>query len=258
MNVSASTESAGKVRRIVVVGAGIMGSGIAQVFASAGFAVTLADLQAVALEKAMLRIEQGRYGLRRAVELKKLDAEDLRQTLARIDVTVDTKTAAAQADLVVEAVFERLDLKIRLFRELDRVAPAHCILASNSSGFPITALAAVTDRPDRVIGWHWASPAPIMKLAEIVVHAETSALTRDTVVGVAHASGKNPVVVRDHPTAYGYVADRLLFALMREAREVVRDGVASEEQVDTLVKDCFRWPVGPFEMGAGVTSRGWE
>ncbi len=163
---------------------------------------------------------------------------------------------AAATDLVIEAVPERIDLKVRVFRDLDRVAAPATIFASNTSGFPIAALAAATDRPDRVIGWHWASPAPVMKLAEIVVTRDTSDATIETVVAAATRCGKHPVVVKDNPMEWGFVANRVYFAMVREAQRVVDEGIATPAEVDQLMTDCFRWPSGPFGMVAGAGS-GW-
>src|SRR6202040_2492326 len=146
---------------------------------------------------------------------------------------------AASREVVIEAVPENLALKVRVFHDLDRKAPEGTIFASNSSGFPISGLAAATDRPDRVIGWHWASPAPVMRLAEIVRTPETSDATIDTVTRVAAACGKNPVVVRDAPTAWGFVANRVYFAMIAEAQRVVASGVATSDEVDQLMMDCF-------------------
>ena len=143
-----------------------------------------------------------------------------------------------------------------VFRDLDRLAPASTILASNSSGLPITALAAATDRPDRVIGWHWASPAPVMKLAEIVVTPMTSDPTIAMVRETARGCGKNPIVVKDNPMAWGYVANRVYFAMVREAQRAVDEGLATRDEVDQLMMDCFRWPSGPFGMVKGAGS-GW-
>jgi 3-hydroxybutyryl-CoA dehydrogenase len=176
--------------------------------------------------------------------------------LARLTFS-DSLAMAASADLIVECVPERLDLKIKLFRELDRLAKPTAILASNTSGFPIAALAAATDRPERVIGWHWASPPPVMRFAEIVAAHHTSQTTIDAVVEVARACGKNPVVVKDTAMAWGFVANRVYFAMIREAERVVAEGIATREQVNQLMVDCFRWPVGPFAMVEGATS-GWK
>lgn len=241
--------------RIGVMGAGVMGAGIAQVMAIAGHDVVCYDLADEALTKARDGVDTGRFGVRGAVERGKLTAEEADAALARLTFTGDADALYA-TDLIIEAIPERLDLKVSTFRDLDRHCPDTTILASNSSGFPISALAAATDRPDRVIGWHWASPAPVMKLAEIVRAPSTSDATTDTVVALASAAGKNPVVVKDAPTSWGYVANRVYFAMVREANRVVQEGVASREEVDQLMVDCFRWPTGPFGMTRGAGS-GW-
>jgi 3-hydroxyacyl-CoA dehydrogenase len=242
--------------RIGVMGAGVMGAGIAQVLALAGHEVACYDVAAEALDRGRETVDGGRFGVRSAVERGKVTAAEAAAALSRLTFTTDIDEVA-RADLVIEAVPERLDLKIRVFRDLDQRAAAGTILASNSSGFPIAALAAATDRADRVIGWHWASPAPVMKLAEIVRGPDTSDETVDAVVRIAAAAGKNPVVVKDNPRTWGYVANRVYFAMVREARAVVEEGIATAEQVDELMVDCFRWPTGPFGMTRGARS-GWK
>ena len=241
--------------RIGVMGAGVMGSGIAQVMALAGHDVVCYDVSEEALGKGRDIVENGRFGVRSAVQRGLIDAERADAALARLTFS-DDLDAVAGTDVVVEAVPERLELKIRVFVDLDRRAPAATILASNSSGFPIVAMAAATDRPDRVLGWHWASPAPAMKLAEIVRTAETSDQTVATVERLAAGAGKNPVVVQDQPRTWGYVANRIYAAMRREAQQVVDEGVATPEQVDQLLVDCYRWPTGPFAMRQGARS-GW-
>jgi 3-hydroxybutyryl-CoA dehydrogenase len=241
--------------KIGVLGAGVMGSGIAQVCALAGFDVACYDVAPAALEAARSHVTTGRFGLDGAVARGKVTREQADDALARITFTASLETAAA-SDLVIEAVPERLELKVRVFRELDRLAPPATILASNTSGLPIAALAASTDRPDRVIGWHWASPAPVMKLAEIVVTPETSTATIARVTDAATRCGKHPIVVKDNPMQWGFVANRVYFAMAREAQRVVDEGVATRAEVDQLMMDCFRWPSGPFGMVAGAGS-GW-
>jgi 3-hydroxybutyryl-CoA dehydrogenase len=244
-----------EIERIGVLGAGVMGSGIAQVTATAGYETVCYDVDPAALEAGREHVTTGRYGLERGVEREKLTPEQADAALARLTFTGSFDDAAA-TDLVIEAVPERLELKIRVFRDLDRAAPDGTILASNTSGFPIAALAASTDRADRVIGWHWASPAPVMRLAELVSTRETSDETVVTVRDVATACGKNPIVVRDTPMAWGFVTNRVYFAMVAEAQKIVNEGIATADDVDHLMMDCFRWPTGPFGMVKGAGS-GW-
>ncbi len=208
---------------IGVIGAGVMGGGIAQVCALAGDDVVCYDIAPAALEEARMHVTTGRFGLDSAVARAKVTRAEADAALARISFS-ESFDAAATTDLVIEAVPERLDLKVRVFRDLDRVAPPETILASNTSGLPIAALAASTDRPDRVIGWHWASPAPVMKLAEIVVTPATSEETIATVTDAATRCGKHPIVVKDNPMEWGFVANRVYFAMVREAQRVVDEG----------------------------------
>jgi 3-hydroxyacyl-CoA dehydrogenase len=242
--------------KIGVIGAGVMGSGIAQVTATAGYETACYDVDAAALERAREHVTTGRYGFERGVERGKVTRADADAALARITFTADLDEATA-VDLVVEAVPERLELKQQVFRDLDARAPADSILASNTSGFPIAQLAEVTTRPELVIGWHWASPPVVMRLAEIVRTALTSDAAVATVSEVAAACGKNPVVVNDTTDAWGFVANRVYFATIQEANRVVDEGIATREQVDALMVDCFNWPVGPFGMTRGATS-GWD
>ncbi len=243
-------------RSIGVVGAGVMGAGIAQTAAVAGFPVTCVDVDDSALAAARDAVVDGRFGLRRAVEHGRLRPDELVAAVERLHFAGDL-AELAEADIVVEAVPEDLALKVRLFRQLDAAVKPGAVLATNSSGLPVAALAAATDRPERVLGWHWSSPAPVMRFAEVVVTPQTDGAVVESVVSAAWAMGKHPVVVRDAPMAWGYVANRVYFAAVAEARRVVAEGVASEDDVDTLLVDCFRWPVGPFAMLRGATE-GWS
>jgi 3-hydroxybutyryl-CoA dehydrogenase len=243
-------------KTIGVLGAGVMGSGIAQVAATAGYEAVCYDVDADALARAREHVTTGRYGVERGVERGKLSRTDADATLERLTFTSSFEEAAA-TDIVVEAVPERLELKIRVFRDLDRVAGDATILASNTSGFPIGALAAATDRPDRVVGWHWASPPVVMRLAEIVVAHDTSDATVEAVRAVAARCGKNPIAVKDTAMRWGFVANRVYFAMIAEAQKVVDEGIASTGEVDELMMDCFRWPTGPFGMVQGATE-GWS
>jgi 3-hydroxyacyl-CoA dehydrogenase len=242
--------------RIGVLGAGVMGSGIAQVAATAGYETVCYDIDPDALARGREHVTSGRYGVERGVERGKLSRADADAAIARLSFTSSFEEAAG-TDVVVEAVPEKLELKQQVFRDLDAAAPPDTILATNTSGFPIRDLAAVTGRPELVVGWHWASPPVVMRLAEIIRSDATSEATTQTIVDLARACDKNPVVITDSPSGtWGFVANRVYGAMIREANAVVEEGVATSEQVDALMVDCFRWPVGPFGMVQGATS-GW-
>ena len=244
------------ISRVGVLGAGVMGSGIAQVSATAGYETVCYDPDSDALAAGQEHVTTGRYGFERAVEREKLTRAQADAAFERLTFTGSFDDAAG-TDLVIEAVPERLDLKVRVFRDLDAACPPDTILTSNTSGFSIAGLAAATDRPDRVLGWHWASPAPVMKLAEIITTRETSDATVEVVRDTAARCGKNPVVIKDTPMAWGFVTNRVYFAMVAEARKVVDEGIATADQVDQLMTDCFRWPTGPFGMVKGATE-GWS
>jgi 3-hydroxyacyl-CoA dehydrogenase len=242
--------------KVGVLGAGVMGAGIAQVTATAGHETVCYDVDAEALRRGEEHVTTGRYGFERGVERGKLTREEADAARARLSFTGSFEEAA-QVDLVIEAVPEKLELKQQVFRDLDAAAPAATILASNTSGFPIGQLAAVTQRPELVIGWHWASPPAVMRLAEIVRSPATSDATVATIVELATACGKNPVVITDSPNGtWGFVANRVYMAMIKEANACIDEGIATREQVDALMVDCFRWPVGPFGMVQGASS-GW-
>jgi 3-hydroxybutyryl-CoA dehydrogenase/3-hydroxyacyl-CoA dehydrogenase len=240
--------------RAGIVGAGVMGAGIAQSLALAGVgAVICVDVDEPTLARARGTIEDGRFGLAAAVGRGLVPEDRAEQARASLEYTTD-RSAISDTDIVVEAVFEDLALKIRLFRELDRDVRTDAILASNTSGFPIAALAAATDRPARVIGWHWASPATVQRMAEIIATPETADETVELVTALAVSCGKNPVVVRDTAMEWGFVANRIFRAASREARLIVSEGICDRSGVDQLMKDCFRWPAGPFELSGGARS----
>jgi len=241
---------------VSVIGAGVMGSGIAQVLATAGFRTTCCDTSSEALSRAEDGVLNGRYGLRRGVERGKLTSEQLDQALSLLTFT-DDLAQAAHVDLVVEAVFEDLGLKTRVFRDLDRLAPAGTVLTTNSSGFPIASLADATDRPGKVMGWHWASPVPVRQLAEIVVTPTAEPDAVALVVDTAVACGKNPIVVKDNPLEWGYVSSRVFVAAEKEALRILSEGLATAEEIDQLMVDCFGWPMGPLAMRTR-TGANWE
>jgi 3-hydroxybutyryl-CoA dehydrogenase len=239
-----------------VLGAGVMGTGIAQVLATVGHHATCYDPAAPQLDRAAALLRTGRYGLERAVERGKLTAEQADSAASRVKFTDSLVSALDRVDIVIEAVPEDLGLKMRVFAELDALAPREAILASNTSGLSITSLACITTRPEQVIGWHWSSPAQVMRMAEIVTTPETSAETVDTVCGLARECGKRPVVVRDEPKAWGFAANRVYTAMVNEARRVVAQGIVSAEGLDQLLVDGWGWPVGPLAMIKGATD-GW-
>ncbi|MFN8026504.1 MAG: 3-hydroxyacyl-CoA dehydrogenase family protein [Acidimicrobiia bacterium] len=241
--------------KVGVLGAGVMGAGIAQSMATAGHDAICYDIDAAVIEQAREHVTTGRYGLERGVERGKVTREDADAALARLTFTLDLGEAA-NVDIVVEAVPEKLELKQQVLGDLDGIAPAHTIFASNTSGFSITQIASATSRPELVIGWHWASPPVVMKFAEIVRTEQTSEATVATVVQLATECGKHPVVINDNGTKWGFVANRVYAAMLREAAEVLEEGVATREQIDALMTDCFNWPVGPYGMVQGASS-GW-
>ena len=230
------------IRRVAVIGAGTMGHGIAQVAAMAGMDVALFDAFEGAAGKGLGKI---RENLDKGVERGKVtvDARDAALARLRVESTIDA--AAADAGLVIEAVVESLDVKTALFAELDRIAPATAILATNTSSLSVAAIAAATARPDRVIGMHFFNPVHLMKLLELVVHDQTSDATREAALAVAHALGKEPIVVRDVP---GFASSRLGICIGLEAMRMVEQGVASAEDIDKAMVLGYNHPMGPLRL----------
>lgn len=242
-------------RRAAVIGAGVMGSGMAQTLAVAGLETVCVDVDDAALDRARQRVVEGRYGLVRAHTRGHLD-RPVDEVMTLLRFVTDLEAALAGCDLVLEAVPEDLALKIQLFRRLDALAEPGCLLVSNTSGFSVAGLAAATDRPELTLGWHWASPPAVMRFAEIVVHPGSDQAAVERVRALAVACGKRPVVVRDHPRQWGFVANRVYAAMVAEAHRVVADGVVTAEELDQLMVDCFGWPVGPLGM-ARSAREGW-
>jgi 3-hydroxybutyryl-CoA dehydrogenase len=225
--------------RLAVIGAGLMGSGIAQVAAQAGWQVTLRDLDDAAVQRGLGAIHGS---LRKFADKGTIAASDVEAALARITPTTDLE-AAADADLVVEAVFERLEVKHEVFRELDRICRPDAVLATNTSAIPVTQIAAVTKRPESVVGTHFFSPVPLMKLCELVRGYKTSDATLATARAFAEEVGKTCVVVnRD---IAGFVTTRLIAAFVVEAVKLVESGVVSPEDLDTACKLGFGHAMGP-------------
>ncbi|MDG4841284.1 3-hydroxyacyl-CoA dehydrogenase family protein [Micromonospora sp. WMMD967] len=225
--------------RLAVVGAGLMGSGIAQVAAQAGWQVTLRDLDDAATDRGLGGI---RKSLEKFAEKGRIEASEVEATLARITPTTDLE-AAADADIVVEAVFERLEIKHEVFRALDKICKSDAVLATNTSAIPVTQIAAVTERPEAVVGTHFFSPVPMMQLCELVRGYKTSDATLDTARAFAEEIGKTVVVVnRD---IAGFVTTRLISALVVEAVKLVESGVVSAEDLDTACRLGFGHAMGP-------------
>jgi 3-hydroxybutyryl-CoA dehydrogenase len=228
-------------QRAAVVGAGQMGNGIAHVFAVSGHPVTMIDVNAEALAKGRDTIARN---LERQVKKGALDATAADAALARI-ATATAMDAVADAAIVVEAATERTDLKFRIFEELDRLAPAGAILASNTSSISITEIAARTKRPELVIGMHFMNPVPVMQLVEVIRGLATSDATTQAVMTLATGLGKTPVEVNDFP---GFVANRILMPMINEAIYCVMEGVGTPEAIDTVMKLGMNHPMGPLTL----------
>ncbi|NNU83676.1 3-hydroxybutyryl-CoA dehydrogenase [Geobacillus sp. BMUD] len=229
------------VKTIMVVGAGQMGSGIAQVCAVAGYEVLLYDISSAQLDKGMANIQKL---LARQVEKGKMAAEDKDAALSRLVRSTDLHDAE-KADLVIEAVVENMDVKTKLFAELDEIARPETILASNTSSLPITEIAAATKRPEKVIGMHFMNPVPVMKLVEIIRGLATADEVYETIEAVARKLGKVPVEVNDFP---GFISNRVLMPMINEAIYALYEGVATKEAIDEVMKLGMNHPMGPLTL----------
>jgi 3-hydroxybutyryl-CoA dehydrogenase len=230
-----------EIKTVGVVGAGTMGNGIAHVFAKSGYNVLLRDVEQRFLDRGMETISKN---LEREVSKNKLTAEERTQTLARIEPGVDRR-ALAHCDFVVEAATEKFDVKAEVFRELDRVCRPEVILASNTSSISVTKLAALTRRPDKVIGMHFFNPVPVMKLVEVIRGLATSQEAFNSVFELAKKLDKTPVEVNDFP---GFVSNRVLMPMLNEAMFAVMEGVATAEAVDEVFKLGMAHPMGPLTL----------
>ena len=228
-------------RKIGVVGAGTMGNGIAQAFAQAGFDVVMSDVAQAALERAMNTIS-GSYD--RLIKKEKMTAEQKAAALARIQTATDL-AALKDSDLIIEAATENLDLKLKIFKQLDGLAKADAVIASNTSSISITKLAASTQRPDKVIGMHFFNPVPLMALVELIRGLQTSDATYAAVEEVSKAVGKAPVQVRNSP---GFVVNRMLCPMINEAIFALGEGLATAAQIDEAMKLGANHPIGPLAL----------
>lgn len=245
-----------EIRLVGVMGGGVMGGGIAQSFAAHGYKTIIRDLNDDLIEKTRASMVDGRFGLKGSVERGKMTQAEFDAAIAAFSFTTQVADLR-DCDLVVEAVPENLDLKKTVFSELDAVVRKDAIFATNTSGFAISDLNKAVSRRDRFIGFHWFSPAFIMKIIEVISAPETSGETTETMLELTRRLGKTPIRVKDAPGKYGFVANRIYFAMVAESRRVLEEGIASEEDINAAMRLGFNWPAGPLEMVAGAR-KGWQ
>ncbi len=227
---------------ISVIGSGTMGNGIAHVFAQSGFKVNLVDISQDALDKAVKTIEKN---LDRMLAKEKIDEATKHATLANITTYTDMKSGVSEADLVVEAATENVNIKLKIFEDLESFTKPSCILASNTSSIPITKIGSVTKRPDKVIGMHFMNPVPVMKLVEVIRGYATSDQVTATIMDASKKLGKAPVEVNDYP---GFISNRILMPMINEAIISLFEGVAGVEEIDTVMKLGMAHPMGPLQL----------
>jgi 3-hydroxybutyryl-CoA dehydrogenase len=230
------------IKKICVIGSGTMGSGIAQVSAQAGYETTMIDIEQEFLDRGlgMIKASLGRF-----VQKERIRQEEMNEVLARLRTSIDMKSAAKDADYVIEAVFERAEAKLPIFGQLEDLCPKETILASNTSGIPVSLLASATRRPEKVIGTHFMNPVPLMKGVEIVKTLLTSDDTLRVSLDFVKSLGKETVVVKDSP---GFVTNRIITLVMNEAAKLLEENLASIEDIDKIEKLSHNWPMGPFEL----------
>lgn len=229
-------------KNIAVIGAGTMGNGIAHTFAQFGYSVSLIDISQVALDKGLGTISKN---LDRMIAKEKITAADKQNTLSNITTFTSIPDGVKNAELVIEAATENMDLKKSIFKKLDECTNADAILATNTSSISITQIAAVTNRPDRVIGMHFMNPVPIMKLVEIIRGYNTTDAVTEAIVNVSMDIKKVPVEVNDYP---GFVANRILMPMINESIETLYNGVAGVKEIDTVMKLGMAHPMGPLQL----------
>ncbi|QTN39307.1 3-hydroxybutyryl-CoA dehydrogenase [Cryomorphaceae bacterium] len=229
-------------KNITVIGAGTMGNGIAHVFAQTGYAVNLVDLNPEALERGIATITKN---LDRMIAKEKISEDDKQATLGRLNPLTDLAEGCANADLVVEAATENVDLKLKIFAQLEEICGPDTVLATNTSSISITKIAAVTNRADKVIGMHFMNPVPIMKLVEVIRGYATSDAVTEQIMELSRNLGKVPVEVNDYP---GFVANRILMPMINEAIISLHEGVAGVEEIDTVMKLGMAHPMGPLQL----------
>ncbi|MGC9445016.1 MAG: 3-hydroxyacyl-CoA dehydrogenase family protein [Candidatus Methanospirareceae archaeon] len=232
------------IKNVCVVGIGVMGGGLAQICAQAGYNTTVVSRTEVSLERGLKSIQRG---LEIFVKRGRITEEEVAHLMSalRAKATTSLEEGAKDADFVIEAVYEDLALKKQLFGELDRICPEHAILATNTSTFPIIALAMATRRPDKVIGTHFMNPPPLIHGVEIIKALMTSEETVKRTDEFVRSLGKEPIDVKDSP---GFVVSRMICLVMNEAVRMYEEGVASVEDIDKISHLCFNWPMGPFQL----------
>ncbi|MBX9851872.1 MAG: 3-hydroxybutyryl-CoA dehydrogenase [Cytophagaceae bacterium] len=229
-------------KKIAVIGSGTMGNGIAHTFAQNGYLVSLIDISEEALQKAVNTISGN---LDRQVKKAAIDEKTKASTLANIKIFTSISDGVKEIDLAVEAATENLDIKLNIFRELDKHVPANAILASNTSSIPITKIGSATSRPEKVIGMHFMNPVPLMKLVEVIKGRSTSAATTQAIMELSKKIEKVPVEVNDFP---GFVANRILMPMINEAVYSLHEGVSGVEEIDTVMKLGMAHPMGPLQL----------
>jgi 3-hydroxybutyryl-CoA dehydrogenase len=231
-----------EIKKVCVLGAGLMGSGIAQVCAQAGYEVTMRDIEQRFVDGGMNSIKKN---LSRDAEKGKITKEQMESVLGRIKPTLDLKEAASGADVVVEVVIEVMDVKKKVYAELDEIVPPHCLFFTNTSGLSITEMASVTKRPEKVIGTHFFNPVPVMKLLEIICGYQTSAETLEIAKEWGKKIGKEVIVVKEAPA---FVVNRILSTMINEAFFVLDEGLASAEDIDKAMRLGCNHPIGPLAL----------
>lgn len=231
-----------RMKNIAVIGAGTMGNGIAHTFAQSGYKVQLIDISEDSLKRGIATITKN---LDRMLAKEKISEAQKLETLANINTFSNLEEGVEYAGLVVEAATENVDLKLKIFKDLDSFCPSDTILATNTSSISITKIAAATSRPEQVIGMHFMNPVPIMKLVEIIKGYNTSPSVYKTVAELSEKLGKVPVEVNDYP---GFVANRILMPMINEAIETLYNGVAGVEEIDTVMKLGMAHPMGPLQL----------
>lgn len=229
-------------KNIAVIGAGTMGNGIAHVFAQNGFAVSLIDVNAAQLDKAIASITKN---MDRQIAKGSLTEEQKQQALANLITNTTISEGVKNAELVVEAATENTELKLKIFKQIDEAAPQGCILASNTSSISITKIASATQRPELVIGMHFMNPVPVMKLVEIINGYATKKEVTDTIVALSKQLSKVPCVVNDYP---GFIANKILMPMINEAIISLYEGIAGVEEIDTIMKLGMAHPMGPLQL----------